>query len=82
MLLITVWLVTVPLDLWRSPRTLLVASAGFRVATSPVLLEDSYSGIRGAWGGLEGSVDELLEGRLVGEVCTLGGAVLVAEGFS
>ena len=59
-----------------------MTSAGFRVATSPVLLEDTYSGIRGACGGLEGLVDELLEGRLGGEVFTLGGAVLVAEGFS
>ena len=68
MLLITVWLVVVPLDLWRLPRTLLVISGGLRVAASPVLLEDTYSGNRRVSGGLGGTVDELLEGSL-GVVC-------------
>ena len=62
-------------------RLLFVIFASLRVLTSPVLLEASYSGIKGAWGGLEGSVDDLLGWGLVGFVCTLGGSVLVAEGF-
>ena len=82
MLLITVWLVVVPLDLWRLLRTLLVISGGLIVAASPALLEDTYSGTRGGSGGPGGAVDELLERSLGGGVVTLGGAVLVAEGFS
>ena len=82
MLLVTVWLVVVPLDLWRLLRTLLVISDMLIVSARPALFVATYSGTGGAIGGPGGVVDELLGGSLGGGLVTLGGAVLVAEGFS
>ena len=64
MLLITVWLVYVPLDLWRLARTLLVISDKLRVSARPALFKATYSGAGAAIGGPGVAVDELLGGSL------------------
>ena len=82
MLLITVWLVYDPLDLWRLLRTLLAISDMSIVSARPALFVATYSGTGGAIRGPGGAVDELLGGSLGGGLVTLGGAVLIADGCS
>ena len=66
MLLITVWLLYDPLDLWRLLRTLLVISDMLIVSARPALFVATYSGIGGQLGGLGVLLMNCWEGVWVG----------------